>query len=203
MYTRKNTEYGFSLIELMVSLTIFSIVMTIAFGTLLVLIDANAKAQALSSSMTNLSFAIDSMTRNLRTGKEFHCASSYSSSVMPDADDVQDCPSSLNASFIAFTPGFETNRRIGYRLSNGRIEQIIDRTGSTDSWVPITSDQPPAAVTVTTLKFIVDGSEGNITANDDEQPNISILISGTVSNGLEEPTSFQIQSRVTQRVLNY
>lgn len=122
---------------------------------------------------------------------------------MPQENDVQDCSASVNASFIAFTPGFETNRRVGYRLLNGRIEQIIDTTGTTDTWVPITSDQPPAEVTVTSLKFIVDGSAGNISANNEEQPNISIVITGTVTNGLDVPTSFQIQSRVTQRVLNF
>ena len=38
---------GFTLIELMVSLTVFSIVMVVSIGTLLIMIDSNAKAQAL------------------------------------------------------------------------------------------------------------------------------------------------------------
>jgi prepilin-type N-terminal cleavage/methylation domain-containing protein len=207
----KRIARGFSLIELMVALTIFSIVMTVAVGTLLVLIDANAKAQALSSAMTNLSFAIDSMTRNIRTGRDYYCTSgtnlnnSLPGEVGGSGDTVryqtQDCVAGNDA--IVFTPGFETTTRMAYRLNNGSIEQWVDVQGESDGWVPITSDQPPAAVTVDELQIVVVGSDDNLDNDDEEQPRISLLISGSVENGLENPTEFQVQSNVTQRVLNY
>lgn len=201
MHITRNTQQGFSLIELMVALTIFSIVMTVAIGTLLVLIDANGKAQAVSSATTNLSFAIDSMTRNLRTGRDYYCtsASNLNGSTLPSTR--ADCASGNTA--VVFTPGFESTWRMGYRLNGSTIEQRIDRGSTNGPWVPITSDQPPAQVNVDTLRFIVQGSADNITSGDENQPRIVLLIAGSVENGLSEPTNFEIQSNVVQRVLNY
>ncbi len=189
---------GFSLIELMVSLTIFSIVMTLSISTLLVLIDANAKAQALSSSMTNLSFALDSMTRNIRTGKDFRCVSGGSLNLSLAGGNA-DCSGSDG---IAFTPGFEDTWRMGYRLNGTVIEQRIDKLPAVGSWVPITSDSAPAAVNVSDLEFTVSGS-ASAASNDGSQPRISLLVVGSVTNGLETPTTFKVQSNVTQRVLDY
>lgn len=200
---RKQNQSGFSLIELMVSLTLFSVVMTVSVGTLLVLVDANAKAQAITSAMTNLTFAIDSMTRNIRTGKNYYCTSANSSvfnGALPDDSDLRDCTSASTA--IVFTPGLATSTRVAYRINNERVEQRVERNGVIGSWVPITSDQPPVAVTVDTLKFIVEGVE-NTTSSDFNQPRVTFLISGSVENGLDEPTPFEVQSRVTQRVLNF
>ncbi len=199
-----NTQRGFSLIELMVALSIFSIVMTVSIGTLIVLIDANGKAQAVTSAMTNLSFAIDSMTRNLRTGRDFYCtsASSLNGSALPGSTNTADCPSGNAA--IVFTPGFESTWRMAYRLNGSRVEQWIDRGASNrGSWVPITSDAPPAAVNVNTLSFIVTGSDDYLGDGNDDQPRIALLIEGMVDNGLEEATEFSVQSNVVQRVLNY
>jgi prepilin-type N-terminal cleavage/methylation domain-containing protein len=200
-------HFGFSLIELMVALTIFSIVMTVAMGTLIVLIDANAKAQAVTSSMTNLTFAIDSMTRNLRTGRNFYCisagAGSLTSGMLPGNTYTADCSPSGNTA-IVFTPGFESNWRMAYRLNStsNAIEQRIDR-GTQGSWVPITSNATTTGVTIGTLKFIVQGSDDYLVDDDDDQPRIVLLIAGTVDNGLDEETDFQVQSNVIQRVLNY
>lgn len=212
IFTARRSTSGFSLIELMVSISIFAIVMTISMGTLMTLIDANAKAQALSSAMTNISFALDSMTRNIRTGRNFECTSgtSFTGSVLPAEDGAanNDCPTGDTA--IIFTPGFATSTRMAYRLNGGRIEQWIDKKDKNgadiqDSWVPITSDTPPAAVTIDTLKFVLRGSQDTdgIPSSDYDQPNVSLLISGSVQNGLDQSTEFQVQSKVTQRVLNF
>lgn len=186
---------GFSLIELMVSLTIFSIVMTVSVGTLLVLIDANAKAQALSSAMTNLSFAIDSMTRNIRTGKDYYCDGA-SSLGNPLKSLKNDCSGETG---IVFTPGFENNKRMAYRHNGTAIQQRKDTGGVADSWVDITSTLPPAAVQITRLQFTVEGSSNG----DTNQPKITMFIEGQVDNGLTSPSKFKIQSNVTQRVLDY
>lgn len=190
---------GFSLIELMVSLTIFSIVMTVGVGTLLVVIDANAKAQALSSSMTNLSFAIDSITRNLRTGRDYYCndgGSLMSGQFLHSSTTQQDCP---GANGIVFTPGFESTNRMAYRLNGTILQQRIDKGQNAGQWIDITSTESPAAVSVTRLSFVVKGSPNG----DTSQPSISLLIAGEVQNGLADPTRFEVQSNVTQRVLDY
>lgn len=203
---------GFSLIELMVALTIFSIVMVISLGTLLTLLDANSKSQALSSSMTNISFALDSISRNLRTGFTFNCANGGS---IPDSnpdrlhnppyDDTGSCVSGGDA--MVFTPGSTAgsgvSERMAYRLNGNQIEQWVDVDGEDDGWVPITSNTPPGAVTIEKLRFTLDGEKSVGPGGDEEQPRISIYIFGSVDAGLDEPTEFMIQSNVTQRILNY
>ena len=54
---------GFTLIELMVSVTIFIIVMVIALGSLLSISEAERKAEQLKTVMNNLNFGLESMAR--------------------------------------------------------------------------------------------------------------------------------------------
>ena len=74
MSSSRKTQAGFTLIEMIVSLAIFSIIVTMTIGALLVLIANNQKLQGEQSVMTNLSFALDSMTREIRTGTSYYCA---------------------------------------------------------------------------------------------------------------------------------
>ncbi len=67
---------GFTLVEMIVSLAIFSVVAVIAIGALLKVIDANKKAQSIQSSVTNLNFALESMSRDIRTGTDIECSTS-------------------------------------------------------------------------------------------------------------------------------
>lgn len=73
MSSSKKNQAGFTLIEMIVSLAIFSISVTITIGALLVLIASNQKLQGEQSVMTNLAFAMDSMTREIRTGTNYYC----------------------------------------------------------------------------------------------------------------------------------
>lgn len=66
---KKHTQRGFTLIEMIVSLSLFISVMTVAASSMLSVIDANRKSQATNTAVDNLNFVIDDMSRSLRTGK--------------------------------------------------------------------------------------------------------------------------------------
>lgn len=182
--------------------------MTVSVGTLLILIDANAKAQALSSAMTNLTFALDSITRNIRTGSQYYCTNAENidattgDRLLDSFNGTNDCAAGGTA--IIFTPGYSSNIRMAYRLNSTdkSIEQWVDRDNVTDSWVAITSTQPPAAVTIDSFRLIAEGTSG-ASVNEYTQPRVTLFIAGSVQNGLASSTAFEIQSGVTQRVLNY
>lgn len=186
------SQSGFSLIELMVSLTIFSLVMVVSISTLLTIIDANAKAQALYSSMTNLSFAVDSMSRNTRTAYDHYCGSyaNVSGANLPAGN--RDCNGGDGIVFTRERDG----SRVGYRWDSNKmtIEQKIAGVAN-DAWLPITS----STTKITVFEVTVDGSTGG----DDRQTNVTILINGYVVNGLDTSTDFVLQTNVTQRILNY
>lgn len=181
----------------MVSLTIFSIVILVCGSTLLVLIDINAKAQALYSSTTNLSFALDSITRELRTGYNYYCDDSIgnNASLPTGTRDGDDC------GFIAFSRG-KDNKRVGYRVNS---EHVIEQKIESGDWTPMTSED----VDIKTFSLTVQHSDPyfdvidiNDSPFDTNQPTIDILIRGSVSNGLNETTDFNIQSRMVSRPSN-
>lgn len=79
---RKNlakNRRGFTLIEIIVSLGIFSVVAVVALGALVKIITANKKAQTIQAAVTNINFAIDSMSREIRMGRNHYCGSDVSS----------------------------------------------------------------------------------------------------------------------------
>lgn len=59
--------------EIIVSLAIFSVVSVVAVGALLKIIDANKKAQSIQSAMTNINYALEAMSRELRVSNVFMC----------------------------------------------------------------------------------------------------------------------------------
>ncbi|MCR4286010.1 MAG: prepilin-type N-terminal cleavage/methylation domain-containing protein [Candidatus Kaiserbacteria bacterium] len=184
-----NSQTGFTLIELMVSLTVFSIVMVISVGTLLTLIDANAKAQALYMATTNLSFALDAITRDIRTGHEYHC---YNGGGIP-AGGPFDCLSGDSLSFIRDWDSVQ----VGYRLNGGKIQQNVGMVSS-GSWEDMTSDK----VVINSLSFVVKNSESLVSDNDMSQPTIDVVVSGYVDNGLETTTDFNLQTHIVARRLD-
>jgi prepilin-type N-terminal cleavage/methylation domain-containing protein len=200
---RHTKSSGFSLVEVLVSLTIFTIVVTISVGSLLVLIDANAKSQSMQVVMTNLNFTLDSMTREIRTGEGYFCGA-HSTSTLPTNDSavnpsVQDCLSGGSAfSFregggSGLTTGL-TSRRIAYRLTEtlglGRIERRL----ADESWIPVTA----ADVDINELRFVVSGTS----RNDQLAPSATIFINGTVRQGEVSGTDFSIQTTVAQLLLD-
>jgi prepilin-type N-terminal cleavage/methylation domain-containing protein len=72
---KSNTKSGFTLVEMIVSLGIFAIVAVVAAGALMKIMDVNKKAQSMQSAITNLNFALESMSRELRVGSKFNCTS--------------------------------------------------------------------------------------------------------------------------------
>lgn len=67
--TQKNK--GFTLIELMVAISIFMMIMIMAMGAVIVASDASKKADKLRTAMDNVNFAMESMTRSIRMGTSY------------------------------------------------------------------------------------------------------------------------------------
>lgn len=70
---RKGTQRGFTLIEIMVALMIFAIVCVVALAALVKILDANKKAQTIQDSVVNLSFTMESLSREVRAGSKLYC----------------------------------------------------------------------------------------------------------------------------------
>lgn len=188
---------GFTLIELIVAVALFSIVMVICVGALLSLTTANRKAQALQSVMNNLNVAVDSMVRAIRQGDVYHCgAFPY--------ENPADCLSGGDTfAFRPYCPNNCDSNRWRYELVNGAIKKYTSVDGV--SW--ISQDLTAPEVTINDLKFYVVGSSaGRVSGGlDTTQPKVVIVIKGSVGTqdgGVMPYTSFHIQATAVQRSLD-
>lgn len=178
---------GFSIIELIVSIGLFTVVTLVAVGALLSIVGVNRKAQSFASVMNNLNFAVESMSKLMRVGTNYHCGPGG------DIGSPRDCSSP--SSYIAFerAGGDENNSndQIIYRLNGTQIEKSINGgatfVGVTAPEVKITEDIG--------LRFYVAGSE----ASDGKQPKIIIIVRGTMGLSEKIKTDFNLQTTVSQR----
>lgn len=186
-------QRGFSLIEVLVSLSVFTVVVTICVSTLYTLIEANSRARNSQSIATNLSFTLDNITREIRTGSDYYCAND-SGALPVDGENTNDCDG--GGSVFAFNEGgqsltgAESSRRIALRLSEGALQR---RLGD-GAWHDLTSED----VTIETLRFYAEGT----TRGDGESPVVTILLSGVVGDEAVTETDFRIQTTIAQRLLD-
>lgn len=177
---------GFTLVEMIVALAIFSFVMTATVAALLAMIDEGHKAEGSRSIIDNLNLVVESMSRNIRTG------TNYGSACVGGAF----CAFSMNNE-ITFTA--YDGRTISYRLNTAtRRVEISDSTVNGGVFFPMTDPQ----VSVQYLGFLVRG----IAPANSAQPTVEILLSGTIASGVgsqvRTQTGFNIETFVSERVLN-
>jgi prepilin-type N-terminal cleavage/methylation domain-containing protein len=189
---------GFTLIEMLVSIGIFALVMVLALGSLLSVSAAERKAEAIKTVMDNLNFALDSISRSVRYGENYHCGiGSYGGGTITPLS----CPNGgTSIVFLAYDGStvfynFETNAATcGQSTATGGCitRKVITSQGADSGYQTITAPE----VMVTNLMLYVKGAE----LNDNLQPKVTITLNGysTGANGLTTP--FAIQTSVTQRI---
>lgn len=69
---KSSFKKGFTLIEMIVSLAIFTVVALVAIGAFLRVLDANKKSINLKTTINNLNFALESLSREMRVGKDYY-----------------------------------------------------------------------------------------------------------------------------------
>ncbi len=171
---------GFTLIEVMVSVSIFVMVMVVSAGALLSIIDANRKSHTLKSVMDNLNFALESMARNIRVGTAYAC------------NDSLVTPNCLTNGSAIFGYNDVNLGRVVYQFANSGIYKIY--TGSTGSQVNERITSPE--VVVDSMQFYVDGALSGIA---DGQPRVIMVLNGHAGTAVKARTDFKLQTSITQR----
>ena len=174
-----SSQGGYTLIELMVSMTIFALVMVAATAAYLSFIAYNRQAQATASVMNSLSYSIDSMTREIRSGTNYQ---------LPMANVI--------------TFANQSDCLVTYQLTSNAITRTVAQNSSGTcpasdlvTASPIT-DSP--TVTVKNLRITLRGTAANY------QPIVIMAINGyaTVPNTGNSPVQipFQIETAATERL---
>ncbi len=167
---------GFTLIEIIVSVGIFSMVMLVVTAAYLTLITLDKEARTTNEVVANLSFAVDSIARNIRTGSTYSCAGAGNGT----------------CSQISFTDNQGQN--VTYLLkSDGTIGQCTSGACSSSVATSLTD----ARITVTNLTFYVRG----VGSGDMLQPQVTISIRGTMPAQRGRTIDFSIQTGATERYI--
>lgn len=170
---------GFTLFEMLVAVFIFSIVVLIAMNALVGIIGAQRKATSVQNIQDNVRFALEFMTRAIRTGQVLSCGQIQFA--VP-----RDCAGS--DSLLAFTAS--DGAQTVFRLFNNRIEFSNDSGGSFGA---ITASE----VRIDRLRFYVVGGEIA-----DLQTRVTVSLGATIEPGTKNEKTINIQTSVTPRTLD-
>lgn len=172
---------------MLVSVALFATVMVMALGALLALSVADRRAEATKSAMDNMTFALDSMSRAIRTGSSYQCNTGIH---------VGQADCAAGGTQISFTAA--TGGTVYYRLDKttatcGQTGTIgcIERSFDNATWSPITS---PDIVITNSALFTVLGQSATV------QPTVLITATGIVQLTATQQTPFYMQTTVTQRI---
>jgi len=177
---------GFSLIEILIAVSIFAVAATISAGALMSITDAQQKVLALRVVQDNLSYALDTMGKEIRTGSSYHCGTGI--------DDFSESP--RDCSVFPGGPSFTFRSGLGdkvtYRLNNSRLERI-ENGDSANALVMTASD-----AIIDLLSFYVVGSP----TNDAIQPRVTVILKGTAGIKEKIKSRINIQTTVSQRLID-
>lgn len=181
---------GFTLVEMIVAIGLFTIVLFITSSAFLAVINADRKSRATRIAMDNLNIALEDMSRRIKTGTAYDCGGGSNSGLTA----TNDCDVAGNISQIAFTEQDGTTRTSYWLDGDGGV---IKRSSDGGAGLPVTSS---SEVTIISLKFIVGGSTKWAPGGggDTAQPYVVIFIDG-VTNAGKITSAFKMQTTVTQR----
>lgn len=169
---------GFTLIELMVAVSIFIIVMTISMGSIVGVFDANRKSRSLKTVLNNLNLAVESMSKEMRFGKNYHCGSG--SVTVP-----QNCPGGDTLMSFLYSDGVQ----ITYRLNNQTIEKQV----GSGNYIAVTA--PEIVIDDLTFYTLGAGTENSL------QPKVIMKIKSHAGEN-KGRSDFTLQTLVSQRTLD-
>ncbi len=217
----KSTRAGFTLIEVLVSVSLFVTIITFGMGALFSAQSVNAKLQADQTVLDGMNVSFETMTRDIRYGTLFNCAM-----VIPDDEASiranilirRSCPFSIGGpsntagNAIVFRPVDAANPddRIGYYATSSKIYKWVYSENVIQDPIPITADE----VSVDSLQFFVTGANttqqaidngntenGSTSPTDVLQPVVNVMVSGRTSIQRKSggDVKFQIETTVAPR----
>jgi len=183
---------GFTLVEMVTAVAIFSMVMVIAMGALLAVLNANKQNQAIQTAVNNLNLAMEMMSREIRVGYTYHCGEG---GVITE---TRNCKLD-GKSYIAFEPfdgdSDAGNDQVIFKLESNRIQRS-DNSGT--NFLYLTAKN----VFIERLTFYVAGTD----ITDNIQPRVLVSLGGHVdlgSIGERGRSYFNLQTTISQRLIDF
>lgn len=180
---KKIKKSGFTLIEMLVAVFVFSIVMVVATGAIFSIVNANKSAQAMKSVLDNLNSALDNVSSAVRFGTKYHCDINVSN---PALTSPNSCPNGATS----FTFLSKDGVQIYYKLDSVNYKIQLCKGTSSNCY-----DLTAPEVHVEDMRFYVVGATD---AESLTQPQVTMTIAGYAQNGANR-SSYSVQTMITQR----
>lgn len=191
MKNKNNNKNGYTIIETMIAVSLFIVIVMSGMGALLNANLLHQKSRSMRSIIDNLSFIMEDMSRNLRTGYDYHCFVA-GDTISYGAINPKSCASGGGISFKSSLGG-----QWVYYISNnpnGASYSIFKSVDGTT--VQLTPDEVainPAS------SFSVLGALPP--PDDSQQPFVTIKLIGSITFQ-NFVTPFSLQTSVSQRVID-
>ncbi len=188
---KQDNKRGFTLVEMMVAIAVFSVVMVTAMSALINVIDANNKARSIKTAVNNVSFALESISRDMRMGTDYSCSSdginfNESQCINDGVTEIRYKSSRADSS----------GRFAYYKFENNQIWECLEKGSNVcpnNDYQPITSSD----VTIDSEKsrfYVLNVGDPT------KQPRVIITISGEAGAKDKTKTIFDLQTGVSQRI---
>jgi len=207
---------GFTLIETLVAVGIFTVIMLTAIGSLVVTNQNHKVARNMKILIDNVNFSMEDMARNIRVGSNIMCVPGYFPYFGDELPEVisdvgiedftpSDCPTLTSTGGVVYFESAEgdpenKNDQYGYAIFyqnhdlNGRLYKTTD---SGNTWISMTP--PNIIIDFQQSGFIVEGASSADT--DLSQPYVTIRLKGEALYKTNS-TSFDVQTGAALRYLD-
>ena len=189
---------GFTLLETVVAVGLFAVIMLVTVGAMLEVTKAQTKADRIREVQDNLRFTLESMTREMRTGKSYKV---FTVSGGPPGLIQSTDPGTRNGTVYDETV-FVDQEPQAFCYYFDQTQHAIRKTVTLDPTGPCHTAYPNAPritspnISIDNLSFLLIGGQGGPT---DGQPRMTILIDAH-STDPNLATVMHIQTTVTQRL---
>ncbi len=192
---KQTLQSGFTLVELLVSLALFTVIVVAAIGSLYTVNDASRRVNAMRTVLDNINFATESMSRTIRTGHTIVCGGVENGTGQPNcAFSGNTAQSKISLISNIDNQGIEYRYQLDGVTGNGLIQKcLLNGSNQIDPTKCVSLTAPE--VNITTLNFFVDGAD----PADGKQPSVIMMIQGVANAGTGNTAPFTIQTLLSQR----
>lgn len=186
-----STHKGFTLVEMMTAIAIFTIITTMGLAALLSMVNASRQAQAQRAALDSLNFVVDAIARDARTGSQY---------VIGQDPGAYDVAGNNNGEATAFSFHNQENCPVTYRFQEDSGRGYIQQSKGGDCGNGDFNNMTTSTVIdITKLTFDVRGA--NAGSGDVEQPMVSFVIAAQAASS-GATSDIVLQTSVTQRLLD-
>lgn len=205
IYKKQNHKKGYTLIETLVSISLFLVIVFSGMSALLNINFIHQKSSNMRSILDNLSFIMEDVSRNLRTGYNYRCypTGTWNESTDPGSAALNTSQSCISGGVLVFeeTDGVANNPSDQWvykfeSVDSGVTFGIYKSTDGGVNFVKLNTDE----INLSSVSgFSVLGAESY--PSDLQQPLVNIRLSGEIDYK-GEVTPFDIETTVSQRLVD-